>query len=211
MPKLRHFIAILFACLVISPLMSAQRIVSQISGNYDTFGMDLNPVTNKIYVTSEIEHNLVVIDGNTNQIVANVPIGHGGMWPTVDSVHNKIYVPNADDNSVTVIDGNTLLPTTVAAGEGPLAVAVNSTTNKIYIGNQRFNGPSSVTVIDGATNTTTTVNLPFAAYFYSGRNSLVVNEATNQIYALWAVGVYGIDGATNQVYLAAQWFSRCVN
>lgn len=252
MPKLRHFVAILFACLVISPFMSAQRIVSQISGNYETFGMDLNAVTNKIYVTSELERNLVVIDGNTNQIVANVPIGHGGMRPTVDSVHNKIYVPNAtdntvtvvdgatlatttvsvgsaprmagvnsvtnkiyvanaDDNTVTVIDGNTLLPTTVAVGEGPLAVAVNSTTNKIYVGNQRFNGPSSVTVIDGATNTTSTVNLPFAAYFYSGRNSLVVNESTNQIYALWELGVYGIDGATNQEYLAAQWFDRCVD
>jgi YVTN family beta-propeller protein len=236
---------------MISPLLSAQRIISQIGGNYDTYGMDLNSVTNKIYVTSEINNNLVVIDGATNHVVANVPIGRGGMRPTVDSVHNKIYVPNLSDNTVTVvdgatlttstvnvgvsprmaavntvtnkiyvananantvtvIDGATLATTTVAVDEGPLAVAVNSVTNKIYVGNQRFSN-STVTVIDGVTNHTSTITLSFPAYFYSGRNSLVVNESTNQIYALWVLGLYGIDGATNQVYEAAQWSDQCVD
>jgi len=44
--------------------------------------------------------------------------------------------------------------TTVAAGAGPVAVAVNPVTNKIYVANQNSD---NVTVIDGATNGTTTL------------------------------------------------------
>ena len=44
--------------------------------------------------------------------------------------------------------------TTVPADSNPYAVAVNPVTNKIYVANRASN---SVTVIDGATNLTTTV------------------------------------------------------
>jgi len=44
---------------------------------------------------------------------------------------------------------------TVMAGAGPFSVAVNPVTNKIYVANS--NG-TTVTVIDGATNSPTTVN-----------------------------------------------------
>ena len=43
---------------------------------------------------------------------------------------------------------------TVTAGANPYAVAVNPVTNKIYVANY---GSDNVTVIDGATNDTTTV------------------------------------------------------
>jgi YVTN family beta-propeller protein len=45
--------------------------------------------------------------------------------------------------------------TTVSAGTEPLAVAVNPVTNKIYVAN---NSSNNVTVIDGATNSTSTIN-----------------------------------------------------
>jgi YVTN family beta-propeller protein len=44
--------------------------------------------------------------------------------------------------------------TTIATGTSPYAVAVNPVTNRVYIANQ---SSSNVTVIDGATNATTTV------------------------------------------------------
>jgi YVTN family beta-propeller protein len=61
----------------------------------------------------------------------------------------------------------------VPVGQQPVAVAVNATTNKIYVANNRDN---TVTVINGATNATTTVPVgqqPVA---------VAVNEATNNIY-----------------------------
>ena len=48
---------------------------------------------------------------------------------------NKIYVANYGSANVTVIDGATNSTTTVAAGTGPSAVAVNPVTNKIYVAN----------------------------------------------------------------------------
>ena len=45
--------------------------------------------------------------------------------------------------------------TTVSVGTIPQAVAVNPVTNKIYVAN---GGSNSVTVIDGATGSTTTIN-----------------------------------------------------
>jgi len=45
--------------------------------------------------------------------------------------------------------------TTIPVGTGDHAVAVNPVTNKIYVAN---GGSNNVTVIDGATNTPTTVS-----------------------------------------------------
>jgi len=65
------------------------------------------------------------------------------------------------------------LVTTVTAGAYPVAIAVNPTTNKIYVVNQNSN---SITVIDGTTYNTNTIltgNTPGA---------VAVNAATNKIY-----------------------------
>src|SRR5664280_223297 len=78
---------------------------------------------------------------------------------------------------------------TVMVGSHPYAVAMNSTTNKIYAVNQLG---SSVTVIDGATNATTTV--PVA----TSPQAVAVNPITNKIYVASSGGtVTIIDGATN--------------
>ena len=82
--------------------------------------------------------------------------------------------------------------TTIRAGTVPYAVAVNPVTNKIYVAND---GSNNVTVIDGATNSTTTVTDPNASYPIV----LAVNPVTNKIYvANWfSANVTVIDGATN--------------
>ena len=61
----------------------------------------------------------------------------------------------------------------VNTGSQPFAVAVNPATNKIYVVN---NGQNTVTVIDGATNTTRTVTV--------GRTpvAIAVNPVTNEVY-----------------------------
>ncbi|HWY21219.1 MAG TPA: hypothetical protein VNX26_08365 [Candidatus Acidoferrum sp.] len=73
----------------------------------------------------------------------------------VDSQTNFIYVVNvgnsqtADPGNVTVINGGTNTTTTLSDpnAKNPVAVAVNSVTNKIYVANS---GSNNVTVIDGA-------------------------------------------------------------
>jgi YVTN family beta-propeller protein len=65
----------------------------------------------------------------------------------------------------------------VATGTDPNAVAVNPVTNKIYVANQ---GSNNVTVIDGATNNTTTVAVGTGPG--TGPSAMAVNPTTNQIY-----------------------------
>jgi YVTN family beta-propeller protein len=87
---------------------------------------------------------------------------------------------------------------TIPVGIFPFSVAVNSVTNKIYITNQSSN---TVTLLDGATNNTTTVNVGVAP------NAVAVDSVTNKIYVANNCGndvrcgslgtVTIIDGATN--------------
>jgi YVTN family beta-propeller protein len=78
----------------------------------------------------------------------------------------------------------------VAVGALPYALAVNPVTNKIYVADQ---GSDSVTVIDGATNGTTTLAVGAAP------SALAVNTVTDEIYVANYTGntVTVIDGATN--------------
>src|SRR5664280_444382 len=96
----------------------------------------------------------------------------------------------------------------VPAGNSPFGVAVNSITNKTYVANQDDN---TVTVIDGATNNTTTV--PVGVYPYA----VAVDSATNKIYVANYCGsdltcsssgtVTVIDGATNNTVTVNAGFS----
>ena len=99
---------------------------------------------------------------------------------------------------------------TVPTGQSPYAVAVNPVTNKIYVTNLCGDSsscvptpPGTVTVIDGATNDTTTVTVGV------NPQAIAVNPVTNQIYVANGCGndpqclspngtVTVIDGATNQ-------------
>jgi len=97
-----------------------------------------------------------------------------------------------------VIDGATNSITSVFAGNGAIAVAVNPVTNKIYVAVRVFCetcGSGSVTVIDGATNSTTTVTDPNAV----GPLAVAVNPPTNKIYVgnPGSGSVTVIDGASN--------------
>jgi YVTN family beta-propeller protein len=140
--------------------------------------------------------------------VATVPAGNSPVGMAVNSVTNKAYVANSDDNTVTVIDGATNNTTTVSVGIYPYAVAVNPVTNQIYVANSCGNDPTctsfgtgTVTVIDGATNNTTSVNVG------GFPDAVVVNSVTNKIYVANECGndptcfspgtVTVIDGATN--------------
>ena len=153
----------------------AQTVVATIPVGTDIpRAVAVNPVTNKIYVASCTFHgmtgpptgSLTVIDGATN----STTVIKGCFWDVaVNSVTNKIYVPSA------VIDGATDVLTYIP-GIGGDAVAVNPVTNKIYVANDG----GYTYVIDGATNSTTTVIDPNALPLHAA--AIAVNPVTNKIY-----------------------------
>ena len=169
----------------------------------DPAGVAVNAVTNRVYVANNgdggANHgNVTVIDGDTNAITTVAD--PNALLPTsvaLNSVTNKVYVTNAGGN-VTVIDGATNSTITVTdpnsaplSGIGALrsvAGAVNETTNTVYVANEGCDGgpflcapgsdQGSITVIDGSTNSVTTIiNL-------SGKDpdAVAANPSTDEIY-----------------------------
>ena len=91
-----------------------------------------------------------------------------------------------------LLRGQTLI-TNVGVGSYPVGIAVNAQSNKIYVVNQNSN---NLTVIDGTTNSTTTV----ATGSYP--SALAINSVTNRIYVAngSSSSVTVVDGATNRTY-----------
>ena len=148
-------------------------------------------------------------------VVAGLPHGAGrNIFTACNARTNRVYAVNSDANLtgenfavpgfVSVIDGSTnSVIANVEVGDNPWGIAINEVTNKIYVPNAGFLGqsPSSISIIDGATNTAVradTSAFPPTARFFG---QIVVNETTNKIYfrvpsgAATTIGV--LDGATN--------------
>lgn len=180
----------------IAPLWAhAQTLLGTVPTGYMPVALDVNSVTNKIYVANTNGNSVTVIDGATNSAVT-VGAGWAPSAVAVNNVSNKIYVANANSNTVTVIDGTNNTSASVGVGSQPMAIAANPVTNKIYVSNYHGN---TVTVIDGATNSTATV--PAGSF----PEALAVNQITNQVYVVNCGGanVTVIDGATNSTSTVA--------
>src|SRR2546426_666734 len=120
---------------------------------------------------------------------------------------NKIYVANhggfgGQGGAVYVIDGATNSVTgTIPVGGGIQGIGVNPNTNKIYVTSNGFSSPSyrfscssTVSVIDGATNSITST-IPVGTC----PGAVAVNPNTNKIYVIDDNGLQVIDGTTNSV------------
>jgi YVTN family beta-propeller protein len=195
-------------------------VTATVNAGINPTAMTVNPVTNKIYSanycgndpTCQSPGTVTVIDGAT-LATATVTVGYAPGVIAVNSVTNKIYVLNYCNSggfpscpidgpgAITVIDGATLATQAVTVGWAPSDVAVNTTTNIIYVVNntnsQFQNG--TVTVINGSTLSTQSVGVGFEAF------GIAVDSATNKIYVsnICASGsncdsgtVTAIDGAT---------------
>lgn len=182
---------------------STNAVSATIAVGYLPYGVAVNPLTNQIYVANQCGNDptcastgtLSVIDGGSNSVIATVIVGSDPYAVTVNTITNRIYVVNGCGTdptcttyagSVSVIDGasDTVLAT-VPVGASPENPVINQTTNQIYVPNScgtdstcayPYAGPGTVTVIDGATNNPSTVQVGVYPW------DLDVNPVTNKIY-----------------------------
>ncbi len=175
-------------------------VIKTISGFSNPIVSDVNPVTNKIYVPNSgngTDNTMGIIDGSTDTLINTITVGLVPVGAAVNPVTNKIYVINqcgnsnncTDHGTVTVVDGVTLQTTSVDVGWNPAVILINQLTNKIYVLNACGNSSGSadclangtpvqgtVTVIDGASNATSSINTGMAS------GALAVNQVTNEAY-----------------------------
>ncbi|MGE5098135.1 MAG: YncE family protein [Betaproteobacteria bacterium] len=160
-------------------------------GGIPAFGVTLNAVTNKIYVTGSpfsAATGVTVIDGATLARASVMP----GVSPSsvvVNPADNSVFVLAADSATVTRIDATTNETRTFPVGAGASAMAVNGTLGDLYVANT---DDGTVTLINGVTRETITVAVGARPV------AIAVNAATNRAYVANAGSdtVTVIDGAS---------------
>ena len=128
-------------------------------------GVTENPNTKTVYAANQLDNTVSVIDATAchkdnlagcNQTWPTINVGNVPRFIGINKITNTIYVSNHDDNTLSVIDGATCngqmtsgcmqpQPTT-PVGNVPQQVAVDETTNTIYVVNQ---DDGTVSVING--------------------------------------------------------------
>jgi YVTN family beta-propeller protein len=139
------------------------------SGGGSPKGIDFNSITNKAYVSNSLENTISIID-------CNVPRYYNIFKPYFDS---SIQIENKP----------------IQLNKSPFDVAVDPTTNKIYVIHQ---SPSpSLSIIDGNTNKILNQSIPL------GKNpvDISINSNSNKIYVanFGNASVSVIDGKTDKL------------
>jgi YVTN family beta-propeller protein len=106
--------------------------------------------TNTIYGLDRINHQVYVIDGNTNEKISSIKTGEVPSDAIFVPTLNKLYVANLNSGTIDIINTltNTVQNTLPFAGAGSLDI--DPTTGKIYVASFGF---GNIAVIDTATDT----------------------------------------------------------
>jgi DNA-binding beta-propeller fold protein YncE len=182
---------------------SAQQVVTVIDGNTNKVtgtvpgsGAHVNTLMNRFYagiVPPRLTDpsNVLVYDGTTNGIVAQIPVIGCAIGAAVDSKSNRVYGStqcSRGNDLIFPIDGstNTLLNAGVPSGGVMGDIVVNPVTHSVYMspsGVSKKLNPASFAV----------TNTPFLGVVQA------VNAVTNRLYARSGTITQVIDGATESV------------
>jgi len=78
-----------------------------------------------------------VINGVTNEVIANITVGAGPEGIAYDPSNGYIYVANFCSGTVSVINGTTVIAN-ITVGAGPEGIAYDPSNGYIYVANLRF-------------------------------------------------------------------------
>jgi YVTN family beta-propeller protein len=161
-----------------------------INVGYTPVDIDVNPITNKLYVanggfiTSTLNHStssitdpsLTIINGATNAIDGNVSLGPASSV-AVNPINNKVYVTLSKTLLIFNANNNTL-EKKISLGKDTAAVAANNLTNQVYVVRSNF-----IDVIEGNTSTIEASIHTNTTCFRDINHCMIdVNPRTNTVY-----------------------------
>jgi YVTN family beta-propeller protein len=92
----------------------------------------VSPLANRIYAVNLRSQDLAIIDGETNTVVGNIPVGYTD--PKVNALDDRVYLPSVNGAELLVIDGQTAsVLERVDTGCEVTSAAVNPLTDKVYV------------------------------------------------------------------------------
>jgi len=128
-------------------------VVDTVAVGSDPFGLGLNPITQKVYVSNSGDGTVSVISMDTRSVTTTIALGPGSqpLGVGVNPAANRIYVALHGTGELAVIDGaSDTLVATVPVGGGPFGVVADSLLNRAYVSTREG---GYVAVVDGITNT----------------------------------------------------------
>ena len=133
-----------------------------IGGGFDaSSGMRLSHDGTTLVTCNSFDNSISLIDAESWQIVAAVPVGQFPVRAEFSMDDSEIYVSNWDGGSVTIVENlgaESSAVETILVGENPYEMEVHPLWDELYVAN--YNGVS-VSVVDlGAAETTDTIALP---------------------------------------------------
>ena len=182
---------------ILAQELNEQKVISLKSSpiiNSGSFpiGIDINPITNKLYVANQFSNTISVIDIDNSKVESNIDVGNSPYDVDVNPFSNRIYSSNRDSDTISVIDGFTNRElTSIRVGDSPLGIGINLATSWIYVANLNS---KTITVIDAIENHIIRT-LKYAALPYD----IVINPHTNKVYIsdLGKDSVLVLEGSNN--------------
>jgi|GEM_PF-4729961 DNA-binding beta-propeller fold protein YncE len=126
---------------------TSNTVISTVALRSGAYGIAVNPVTNRLYITLSTAGGVQVLEGVGYTEIAYSGTGAEPEAVAVNTVTNTIYIANLAGQTVTILDGSTNLGQYTLSVPSPWAIAVNEATNLIYVAG---GNTSTFTVIDGA-------------------------------------------------------------
>ena len=141
-------------------------------------GLTVNPLTNRVYITSHNNDRLVVLDGASQMTVAEIPVRDQPFGVAANAMTNRVYVANFGDGWLSVVDGgNNQVVDAVYLGAELTYVGVNSSTNRVFAVSHGLN---ALFVLDGTNNSV--LRETNTGSTSAGAFGLAVNETLDRVY-----------------------------
>ena len=162
------------------------------SGSFPV-GIDINPITNKLYVANQFSNTISVIDTEKSKVEENIDVGNSPYDVEINPFSNRIYASNRESNTISVIDGFTNKELTkIPVGSSPVGIGINLATNWIYVANLDSKTISKIDPIENKVKES-------LKYALSSPYDIIVNPHTNKVYIsdLGKNNVLVLDGNNN--------------
>jgi YVTN family beta-propeller protein len=187
-----------------SPGVGASFINSIPTGSLP-WAIAVDPVLHKAYVTNTGDGTVTIISG-TSQTTATATVGANPEAIAVNPETHQVFVANrsisSTDGTVSVINGNTnaiVANTPLAVGSQPISVAINTSTNMIYVA--CVSTPDSEVVQIAGASVGNAGYVPTVLASSGGSPvSIAVNPITDQVYVQnveTSVAIYNFQSSAN--------------
>ncbi|MBN1656949.1 MAG: right-handed parallel beta-helix repeat-containing protein [Anaerolineae bacterium] len=142
-----------------SPVVTVTGVITVGNGPWK---IETDATNNRIFVANDADSTISVIDGDTDAVIATVPVAGGASGVSYDAANDRLYVANWRTNSVTRLDGTTFAVQDVfPVGAYPVDVGLFSPTMDVFAANSRT---GDVSVIDAGDSTPATMPITFTSH-----------------------------------------------